>query len=563
MDDTYLGGTTAGFVRDMRVTLVRIKAYAQTMSAGNNNAFASLGLQCKSALILAFVVTAVTVAGGWFYYGAASQSLRAGDRKQADRLAQALAMSAAHDLRHGQDRNLQRLVSDFVRHDNVQAAALLNARGELVAQTCRGVADARWDATVAAPLAVSSIVEDTPERLLVAQPVVMDDTVWFEQRLVGALRIAFDTAPAAARRRTVLYQIAAAAGVIVFAGIPMGYLLVWRFIVRPVRELSAVAVRLGRGDFAARAPVANRDEVGRLGAAFNAMADDVAAMRDQLVQANGDLERKIAQRTAELEVANRRLRQETAEKNEFLRAVSHDLNAPLRNIGGIATLILMKWRDELPEDVVGRLRRIQVNVDVQTSQLCELLELSRIQTRPQRRGLVDMGELIASVAATFEHELGARGIELTVAGDLPRLYVEPARVRQAFQNLIDNAIKYMNRPAGGRISIDYRLADDAHEFIVADNGPGIAPDQIERVFCVFRRGRDPVTARVPGKGVGLAVVRSVAACHDGLAWAVSAPGQGTDFHVTFHVRNTQPPEGGQEHMRADEDLQAAGHPAGR
>lgn len=522
-----------------------------------------MGLQCKSALILAFIVTTVTAAGGWFYYRAASQSLKIGDRKQADRVAKALSMSAAYDLRHNQDHSLQRLVSDFIRHDNVQAAALLNARGDVVAQARRSGDAAQWAAVMAAPLSVSSITEAPPECLLVAQPIVMDDTVWFEQRQVGALRIAFDTASTTARLNTVLHQIAAAGGVLVFVGIPLGYLLVWRVIVRPIRELSAAAACLGRGDFAARARIGSRDEVGRLGATFNAMADDVAAMRDQLVQANRELEQKVAQRTGELEVANRRLRQETAEKNEFLRAVSHDLNAPLRNIGGIATLILLKWRDELPEEVLGRLHRIQANVDVQTTLLSELLELSRINARPQRRSVADIGELIDSVAATFEHELGSRGIELDVPPGLPRLFVEASRVRQLFQNLIDNAVKYMNRTSGGRIRIQYRLSADAHEFIVADNGPGIAADQIERIFCVFRRGQDPVTARVEGKGVGLALVRSIAANHDGLAWAVSQPGQGAEFHVTFSVRNTQPPCGGQEPVRAEDELQSAGHPVGR
>jgi len=539
-------------------------AEATTPTAKANHGPTRIGLQLASALILCFLVTAVTAAGGWCYYRAASDSLRGSDRKHAERLARALAMAAQYDLRQGQQHPLQRLVGDFLRHDNVRCAALLDSRGTVVASASRGGRGTPQE-LLRLPVAVCSTTDRPDGTLLLAQPIVMRDVIWFDDRLVGAVRVVFDTTPTIARLRTVMHQMFAAAGVIVFLGIPLGYLLVWRLIVRPIRCLVAVTVRLARGDYSARASLRGSDEAARLAAAFNAMADEVERARARLLAANEDLERRVAGRTRELEAANGRLRQETAEKNDFLRAVSHDLNAPLRNIGGMASLLLLKWRAVLPEEVVSRLERIAANVDHEAALIAELLELSRIQTRPQRRCVVDMGELIADVAATFDHELRDGGIELTIERPMPALHVEPSRMRQVFQNLIDNAVKYMDRPEGGRIRVSCRHADGAHDFAVSDNGPGIPPDQLEKVFYIFRRGTGPQAARVAGKGVGLALVRTVAARYEGRAWADSAPGQGATFHVTLADRCTRPPPFAQEdeHVDDGQPIPADCRPAGR
>jgi signal transduction histidine kinase len=189
----------------------------------------------------------------------------------------------------------------------------------------------------------------------------------------------------------------------------------------------------------------------------------------------------------------------------------------------------------------------------------ELLELSRIRSRPQRRQVVDLGALLSGLEETFEYELRNRGIHMDVAGPMPALYVEPIRIRQAFQNLIDNAIKYMPVREGGWIRVGYRLTGRLHEFYVADNGPGIPADQLERVFCIFRRAESAATAGVPGKGVGLAVVRSVVSIYDGRAWVESELGRGSTFYVALGVDNTKPPA--EEEAPAGEDSEPAADPA--
>jgi signal transduction histidine kinase len=232
-----------------------------------------------------------------------------------------------------------------------------------------------------------------------------------------------------------------------------------------------------------------------------------------------------------LQVTNHRLRQEMAEKEDFLRAVTHDLGAPLRNIGGMAALAMMKYGTQLPEEVRLRLERIQANVEVESSLINELLELSRINSRPQPRQVVDVSSLLDDVQRMFEFELRQKGIELVMQERLPHLYVEKPRIRQVFQNLIDNAIKYMDKPEGGRIEIGYEMVDGMHRFSVADNGPGVPEAERQKIFYVFRRAQTTTSVKVPGKGVGLALVKAIAANYDGRTYVQPRPGGGAIFFV--------------------------------
>ena len=154
--------------------------------------------------------------------------------------------------------------------------------------------------------------------------------------------------------------------------------------------------------------------------------------------------------------------------------------------------------------------------------------------------MVDMGELLASLARTFEFELKQHNTVVDIQSTMPVLYVEKSRMRQVFQNLIDNALKYMDREEGGRIEAGYELVDGFHRFWIADNGPGIAPEQQKKIFYVFRRAENTV-GKVKGKGVGLALVKSVVANYQGRAWIDSRLGHGSRFYVDLAVPCTEPP----------------------
>jgi len=504
-----------------------------------------IGLQVKSVLVLAIVVLAATATGGSLYYAVTKRILQRNDHQRAERLASGLAVAAAPSLARGDRAALQIMVTELLSHSDVHHVCILDPTGMTVASAERVVPGVYRPQLLPEPASVSYDLARGTGFLEMGRPAVLPASGGADA-LAGAVRVVVDISETAAILRNVQQQVALIAAAVALCAMPLGYLLVWRVFVQPVRRLAQTTRKLGEGDFYARAEACGNDEIGELANAFDVMAERLQASQRQLQRANESLERKVAERTHDLEHANGRLRQEMAEKEDFLRAVSHDLNAPLRNVAGMVTMLTAKWRQRLPEDVLARLERIQANVDTETELINELLELSRIKTRPQARRWVDFGELLAQVKDAFEYDLQHRGITLEIHPPMPRLHVERNRMRQVFQNLIDNAIKYMSDREDARIEIDYALVDRMHRFRVSDNGPSIAPDDQDRIFYVFRRAATTRAAKVPGKGIGLALVRSVATNYDGRAWVESAPGAGAAFYVELNTHSTGPPAGGPE-----------------
>lgn len=357
---------------------------------------------------------------------------------------------------------------------------------------------------------------------------------------IGRVVVVIDSTELAGHQAEIVDSLLAAGGTSLLIALPFT-LLVVRASLQPVKRLSEATRRVVAGDLDAWVDVESGDVLGELAKAFNEMVESIRAHRrelttanERLEQANRDLELKVARRTKQLEAANDRLQSEIAEKEDFVRAVSHDLNAPLRNIGGIITLLLQKKSSALPVDVVDRLERVRSNVEIEAELINELLELSRIKTRREKMEEFELESLMLELRGMFENDLRTRGIELVIDTSLPRLFAEKARMRQVFQNLIDNAIKYMGDGPRREIHIGAAVGPGEVEFYVRDTGSGIDPQDIDKVFFVFRRGRSETAQRVAGKGVGLASVKSIIETYSGRIWVESQPGQGTTFRFTIN-----------------------------
>ncbi len=500
-----------------------------------------VGLQLKCVMILAFLVVGVTVAGSWLYYGASRIALEGNDSRQAIWMGDELSAIAGQNILDRRFEPLQQLVGESLHNSNVRSVVLVDSNGRVIASA--GLNGKPWkDSIIDVPVESCGTSRPDAGTLIYSKPIMVGKTAASAGKLVGALRLALDTSANAETLKRVQARMQIIAAAIIFAAIPLGYLLVWRVILQPLRRLLAATRDLAAGDLTSRSRLNRKNELGDLSAAFDAMADEVTKARDELVVANERLEKKVAQRTEDLQKLNLRLREEIAEKEDFIRAVSHDLNAPLRNISGMASVVLMKWRSTLPEEVVNRLERICANASQETSMIADLLELSWIKSRPQKREAADIAEIIESLRQTFEFELKNRNIVMTASDGMPRLYVERNRVRQVFGNLIDNAIKYMNRGHSGRIEVGYAYVDGLHRFHVKDNGPGIPASEHQKIFYVFRRADDPSLSKVEGKGVGLAVVKSIITNYEGTVWVESEVGMGTTFFFTLGDSCTRLPE---------------------
>ena len=353
------------------------------------------------------------------------------------------------------------------------------------------------------------------------------------------LAAVFDNGPTAMAHRLSELNLMIAGGALLVV-LPIVVLAVNRWM-KPLGAVMSATRQLARGCEVEPVPENDRDEIGLLGKAFNVMSSRLADAHEQLRMHNEELEKLVDQRTAELEGMNQKLGLEIEEKNQFLRSVSHDLGAPLRNIDGMATLVLMKYRDELNDDVVKKLERICANVKQETELISDLTKLNELRVKHRPSDLVEVGELLEQITGALAHQFEQSGIEVKVEGLMPTLRADRNRIRQVFQNLIDNAAKYMMDSVVKRITIRVEDDLDYFGFAVEDTGRGIAWEDQGKLFGVFQRGTHSGTHEVQGRGIGLATVRSIVESYGGQIWVDSELGRGSTFHFTLSRERVSPP----------------------
>jgi signal transduction histidine kinase len=574
---------------------------------------ARTGLQGKLVLGFMLLLTVSTGSALWLFMTESRAVLDRVMDEQSRAVSQTLAMASETPLSRHDLPELNRIGRDLLRNRDLVAIAFYGPEGQLLSVATQGAdleaaraelmpnpKDQMGELMVAhrrqSPRMGSYIQVTTP---VTAARYYTPSGRAVGSKLVGYVSLCFSPSDGEEHLAKVGHLLVLIGGVAALFSLPLVYALVHR-VFHPIRQLVAATDRIAAGELDAQVAVDRPDVIGTLARSFNEMVqrvrrqqEELASANDalgeanarlaeaniqladanrQLAGANQELEKKVAQRTAQLEAANKRLRSEIAEKEDFLRAVSHDLNAPLRNIAGMAAMLLLKHRGSFEDDIINRLERIQKNVQVETDLISELLELSRIKTRRLKLEPVDLGVLLGEVGEMFEHDLRRSGVTLVVDTPMPRLHCERARLRQVFQNLIDNAIKYMGdgapapAPAGGsagsgarvkEIHVGCTVRGDEAEFYVSDTGVGIDPDDRDKVFYVFRRGKNAATQSVSGKGVGLASVKSIVETYNGSIWVQSEVGKGSTFRFTINGQYVLPPSPGEGSPLSDVPAEAS------
>jgi signal transduction histidine kinase len=518
--------------------------------------FARIGLQGKLILCFFLLIAVCSGLSSVLFTRQSAQQLNDIMGEQAQQLCSALALGTEDDIDNARWDQLTRMAGDLIRSRDILFVGFLNKDFQTRALASRDLdfrmPDLGIDGSdVAALMRVRS--KHSPifgDYLEVFAPVFSipergktDEAPAPGARLIGYVAVGVSQTRELAQLSRINIMVIGASCLVVLLSLPLAVVLVHR-IFQPIRELVDATRKITGGDLETQVAIYRPDVIGMLARSFNDMVlwvrnqqNDLECVNRQLAEANADLEKRIEQRTAQLETANKRLSSEIAEKEDFLRAVSHDLNAPLRNISGMATMLLMKHREKFDNDIIHRLERIQKNVEIETDLIGELLELSRIKTRRQKLEPADINALVADLRDVFENDLKSRGIELILDTPLPSLVCECARVRQVFQNLIDNAIKYMGEGKGGReIHVGCQMRLTEVEFYVRDTGIGIDADDLDKVFFVFRRGKNSQLANIAGKGVGLASVKSIIETYNGKIWVESKLGEGSTFRFTINAR---------------------------
>jgi PAS domain S-box-containing protein len=242
---------------------------------------------------------------------------------------------------------------------------------------------------------------------------------------------------------------------------------------------------------------------------------------ERLRRAHEELEQRVRERTAELELRNR-------EMDEFVYVASHDLKAPLVGIQHLAAWIQDDAGEALPPASQAHLAKLQGRVkrmDQLLNDLLAYLGASRRRHAPERVAVADLVRDCVEIVAP------PPGFRVVLKQPLPVLHTERIPLATIFTNLIGNAVKHHHRPAAGHVTLAAARRGAWVEFSVADDGPGIDPAFHERIFQFFQtlRPRD----QMEGSGVGLALVKMLVESRGGSVRVESAPGSGATFRFTW------------------------------
>jgi PAS domain S-box-containing protein len=247
---------------------------------------------------------------------------------------------------------------------------------------------------------------------------------------------------------------------------------------------------------------------------------------------NIDLERRVADRTSELEAKHR-------EMEAFTYSVSHDLKAPLRGIDGYSRLLESDHADRLDEEGRFFVSMIRKATSHMGDLIDDLLAYSRVERGRPTLGPVVAAPVVATVVEGVAVEVAAQHIDLCSRVD-PGLTVlgECDGLALALRNLLDNAIKFTAGRPRRVIEVGARLAQGHALFWVRDNGPGFDMRYHDRIFEIFQRLHR--AEEFPGTGVGLAIVRKAVERMHGKVWAESAPGEGATFYIQLAAVEQKP-----------------------
>ncbi len=216
-------------------------------------------------------------------------------------------------------------------------------------------------------------------------------------------------------------------------------------------------------------------------------------------------------------------------KNDMLRMASHDLKTPLALIAGYCAIMEM----DIPEDLTGvrqHLTNVQKTVERMDNLLDDLLRFQKVQTSPlELHERLSVTSLLNTVLEHSQDVARRKGHRLvTDFHHLPEgIIADPVMLREAMENLVNNAIKYT--PDGGQITVRAFSEDSRFHFVVEDNGIGLGPEHMPRLFTSFYRAKQPGTERIEGTGVGLSLVKAVIERHQGDVWVESQLGEGSKF----------------------------------
>ncbi len=302
-------------------------------------------------------------------------------------------------------------------------------------------------------------------------------------------------------------------------------LLVSRRVVRPLETLRQGVERIRKGDMTARLDLKTGDEIEILADEFNEMAA-------HLKQAYTGLERKVAERTQALTIANEKLEEANKLKSQFLANVNHELRTPVSAIIGYARLVLRATEGQIAPLQRENLQDLLNNAERLLNLIDSLLDFAKIEAGKMEVHVepVRVDEVIHAATSTIEPILNHGSVRLIreIAPGIPVLNTDREKLRQIILNLLDNAVKFTER---GEVRISASQQNGSLKLVVSDTGTGIRKEDLHQVFAEFRRGDSSSARKYPGTGLGLAIVKKFVTLLAGEIAVASEVGKGSTFTV--------------------------------
>jgi two-component system, NtrC family, sensor kinase len=356
-----------------------------------------------------------------------------------------------------------------------------------------------------------------------------------------------DVQLAESSRRMIIYTGCALLLIVCVSGF-----FIWRVVGRPVKALERGTQRLASGELGYQIEVRSQDEIGELAQSFNEMSRQLQAERNQNLAWTQTLEARVEQKTSELKRAHEHAlhTEKMASVGKMAAVLAHEINNPLSGILTYSKL-LRKWmdrdwspsaiRDSRSDDARHQEIRDALDLIASESRRCgelvkNLLTFSR--ATPMHLQPADLNQVMERSLRLVQHQLDLAGIhvESQLDPDLPPVQCDAAQIEQVLLALIMNAIDAM--PQGGNLWLSTSFDRDLAQIriIVRDDGSGIPPEILPRIFEPFLTTKE--TGR--GVGLGLAISRSILERHSGTIEVQSEPGRGTTFTLTLPVQDFVP-----------------------
>jgi signal transduction histidine kinase len=291
----------------------------------------------------------------------------------------------------------------------------------------------------------------------------------------------------------------------------LGLVLSWS-VVGPIQRIDSRLAAIASGDFSGHVDVPNRDELG-------ALATNVNRMNDELRRLYRELE-------------------ETSQhKSEFLASMSHELRTPLNAIIGFSQVLREEMFGEINEKQAEYLEDILTSGNHLLSLINDVLDLSKVEAGQLELEVApfSLQEALERGVVMVRERAADDGVDLAVAlnPDVDVVEGDERRIRQVIFNLLSNAVKFT--PAGGAVDVTTDRVDGEVRVSVADTGPGLAPDEHERIFAEFQQ-TDAGIEQGEGTGLGLALSKRLVELHGGRIWVDSELGKGSTFVFTLPAR---------------------------